>query len=236
MAKKKVEKADDPVAASSASSWALFKESVPKKMKIGGEAGKKSVETGVAQDDTLMGRLAKRMVARDYIAKQNLGMGKEAPKANTADMQADLDDLAKKDQTEATHVLINKDKQRKKSSVDKFPAFGEEMAGKAPVATVADDSIPRRMNISNEVLMKGIDVEKEHTKNPKEAKKIAMDHLKESPNYYKDWDKKEKNLFKETAEQGTVVLGTPDVEPSKPVKGNNMAQQARNSGNVFGRP
>lgn len=42
----------------------------------------------------------------------------------------------------------------------------------------------------------GTKVEMEHTKNKKMAQKIALDHLRESPNYYKDWKKKEKILFK----------------------------------------
>jgi len=76
---KKKEKADG-----SASDSALFKEDMPKHLKLG-----KSVETAVHEDDTLMGRLAKRMASRDYIAKQNLGMGTEAQKAATADMKDD---------------------------------------------------------------------------------------------------------------------------------------------------
>lgn len=176
---------------SSASSWAMFKEDIPKPMNIKGVAGKKkSVETGVAQDDTLMGRLAKRMVARDYIAKQNLGLGREAPKANTADMQEDLDALAKKDQTAAIRVLEDRDAKRKKPVDDKFPAFSEDMVKQASNAATAEDNIPRRMNFSNQV--------------------------------------------KETANQGIVVLGTPDVEPSKAVKGSNMLDQAKNSRNVLG--
>ena len=42
--------------------------------------GKKEVQ----EDGTLMGRLATRMVARDFIDKQNLGMGTKAQKAATA--------------------------------------------------------------------------------------------------------------------------------------------------------
>lgn len=37
----------------------------------------------------------------------------------------------------------------------------------------------------------------EHTKNKRVAKKIAMDHLREDPDYYKDWERKEKILFME---------------------------------------
>ena len=47
-------------------------------------AGTNPLETA-GEEDTLMGRLAKRMAARDYIDKQNLGMGTKATKAATAD-------------------------------------------------------------------------------------------------------------------------------------------------------
>lgn len=45
-------------------------------------------------------------------------------------------------------------------------------------------------------LKKGIEVEMEHTRDPKVAKRIAKHHLDESKNYYRDWEKKEKMLFK----------------------------------------
>lgn len=41
-------------------------------------------------------------------------------------------------------------------------------------------------------LNKGIEVEMEHTKNPKIAQEIAMDHLTEDPDYYKKLETIEK--------------------------------------------
>lgn len=41
----------------------------------------------------------------------------------------------------------------------------------------------------------GTKIEMEHTKDKAKAKEIAMDHLSEDKDYYKDWDKKEKILF-----------------------------------------
>jgi len=41
-----------------------------------------------------------------------------------------------------------------------------------------------REELNHFELKVGIAVEMEHTNNPKEAKKIAIDHLKEDPNYY----------------------------------------------------
>lgn len=45
----------------------------------------------------------------------------------------------------------------------------------------------------------GAKIEMEHTKDIDKARKIAQDHLNEDPDYYKDWDNKEKILFQEKA-------------------------------------
>jgi len=191
----KVEKADG-----SASCGALFKEDIPKKMVISQDVfmnmnknpapDRKGLEYGAAEDDTLMGRLAKRMSSRDYIDQQNLGT--KAPQA--------------------------------------------------PSAATADLGVPHKMLIEGPAkeLKKGTEVEKEHTSDPALAQKIAIDHLKESPNYYKELEKMETKLEKEKS------IGrhqqTSDLEPfnsSDPYKfdkvtpGNNMADQAKNAGNVY---
>lgn len=46
------------------------------------------------------------------------------------------------------------------------------------------------MKITKRWIDFGTEVEMEHTSSRKHARKIALDHLKESPNYYKDWHKK----------------------------------------------
>lgn len=83
---------------SSAACGALFKEDMPKKVvlsdmfmnmnKTPEEAAKeKKSDIDIAEDDTLMGRLAKRMAARDFIDRFNLGTksGKTAKAITTAD-------------------------------------------------------------------------------------------------------------------------------------------------------
>lgn len=45
----------------------------------------------------------------------------------------------------------------------------------------------------------GTKVEMEHTNDREKARKIALDHLEEDTDYYKDWDNKEKVLFQEKA-------------------------------------
>ena len=73
----------------------LFKEDMPRRMgtsieeqevwknaKISPEPTRKGLEFG-GEEDTLMGRLAKRMASRDFIDKQNLGMG--VKKTNLSD-------------------------------------------------------------------------------------------------------------------------------------------------------
>lgn len=47
---------------------------------------------------------------------------------------------------------------------------------------------------SNEQILKGVNVELEHTKNKKVALKIALDHLNEFPSYYDELEKMEERL------------------------------------------
>jgi hypothetical protein len=47
-------------------------------------------------------------------------------------------------------------------------------------------------DFDSEQLQAGIEVEKEHTDDPKKAKEIAKDHLSEDPDYYKKLKKIEK--------------------------------------------
>lgn len=58
------------------------------------------------------------------------------------------------------------------------------------------DDIAKKHDVSiehlNSQLNKGIKVEVEHTKDKETAKKIAMDHLFENPNYYTNLRKIEK--------------------------------------------
>lgn len=61
----------------------------------------------------------------------------------------------------------------------------------------ADDKTPK--DFDQKQLQAGIKVEMEHTGDKSKAKEIAMDHLTEDPDYYKDWDDKEKILFQEKA-------------------------------------
>ncbi|MEM4379141.1 MAG: DUF5661 family protein [Thermoplasmatales archaeon] len=65
--------------------------------------------------------------------------------------------------------------------------------------TAHEDQIPGGLadkkhawNFDIKALMHGIEVEMEHTSDPKIAKEIAMDHLTEDPNYYKKLDEMEK--------------------------------------------
>jgi hypothetical protein len=54
-----------------------------------------------------------------------------------------------------------------------------------------------------EVLDKGIKVELEHTRDPRIAEKIVLDHLAESPRYYDELEKMESDL--ETQKVGKVI-------------------------------
>jgi hypothetical protein len=52
----------------------------------------------------------------------------------------------------------------------------------------------------NKQLMMGIEIEMEHTDNPEVAKKIALDHLNESPYYYEELEKMESRLQKKNVD------------------------------------
>ena len=58
------------------------------------------------------------------------------------------------------------------------------------------EDIAKKHNVSldqiNKQIKKGIGVEKEHTKDIKSRKRIAMDHLMEYPDYYDKLEKIEK--------------------------------------------
>lgn len=82
----------DLLANSSATSGALFKEDMPKPIHTADLFQNKSVkpyterpigtrDINTAEDDTMMGRFAKRMSSRDYIDNLNLGFGTKAQRA-----------------------------------------------------------------------------------------------------------------------------------------------------------
>jgi len=207
----KSEKADG-----SASDSALFKEELPRKMVFQEiwmnkheEPPKKSRQLEAAEDGTLMGRLASRMASRDMIDELDLGPKGRSPEAK--------------------------------------------------LAQVADGGYPEKMKIEGPAVRTGKKIEKEHKetidnlkknpgmKNEKAYESIAKDHLKEHVDYY---DKKkglpamEKKL--EKADTGMPGAGlhvqTDDLKafnmsdplPTNKIrKGVNMAEQAKNVGNVF---
>jgi hypothetical protein len=78
----------------------------------------------------------------------------------------------------------------------KFDLYVEEtLNGLAKGKTLKDIAKKHDVSIDHlkSQLKKGINVEVEHTKNHSTAKKIAMDHLFEDPNYYNNLAKIEKN-------------------------------------------
>jgi hypothetical protein len=62
----------------------------------------------------------------------------------------------------------------------------------------------KKFKINKTQLRIGTKIEMEHTSNPKVAKKIAMDHLKEfkGAHYYTELNKMEKKLKKEMKKNG----------------------------------
>ena len=75
-----------------------------------------------------------------------------------------------------------------------LPGSGED---EAIEGGLADGKEP--MQYDNQQIIKGMEVEMEHTDDPKIALEIAMDHLEEIPNYYDHLDKMEKEAMGEPA-------------------------------------
>ena len=105
--------------------------------------------------------------------------------------------------------------------IDRFN-LGTKSPKKPSHITTSDNSSLYKMHLSGPAklkseLEKGTEIEKEHTSDPNIAQKIAMDHLNEHPSYYNEKD------------------GLPAMEINlKSREGSNMADQAKNAGNVFG--
>lgn len=245
----------DAEASSSAAGGALTKENIPKAMhqpelqevfmnvKQDVKPIRGELETAIVEDDTLMGRLAKRMASRDYIDELNLGTGTKAQKSGKAAMADNFADM---------DVIADKDIPRKKviAGPAKLVEEGEkvEEEHKDTIKKVADGKT-----------------------SPDEApEEIAKDHLKEmGKGYYPALKKMEdglkKNVNNETSkkveevqENNVIpVLSSPEkgfglhnqtvdvtaTNPSDPISstkignallpGRNMYEQAKLAGNKF---
>ena len=64
---------------------------------------------------------------------------------------------------------------------------------------VAPDDGKFEKTVDPKQLKRGIEVEYEHTNNPKLSKQIALDHLKEIPDYYTRLDKMEEKAEQKKA-------------------------------------
>lgn len=64
--------------------------------------------------------------------------------------------------------------------------YGNVMNGLSQGMTLEDIAQKHKVDplLIQKELIKGIEVEKEHTSSEEEARKIAMDHLAETPDYY----------------------------------------------------
>jgi len=235
---------EDCDAGSSAAGGALTKEDIPKAMhkpelqdvfmNVAKDVKPIRGALETSEDDTLMGRLAKRMASRDYIDSLNLGTGSKAQKsgkAALADNFADMD------------VIGDKDIPRKK--VLAGPALKEG-------AKVEEEH--------HETIEKIAEKKVSEKEAPKE---IAKDHIAEAgKGYYPALKKMETGLKKnvnETQEGPNVipVLSSPEkgfglhnqtvdvtaTNPSDPISstkignallpGKNMYEQAKLAGNKF---
>ncbi len=86
--------------------------------------------------------------------------------------------------TKARQALLTKDKETFTSFLPNIPEIDQIWDMLADVIDVNEDKTSILGKYDREELKKGIEVEKEHTDDPKIALKIALDHLDEDPEYY----------------------------------------------------
>lgn len=95
------------------------------------------------------------------------------------------------------------------ASLVKLFGLNELKGGKADNKTIAD--IAKEQNVSKEFaleqLLKGINVESEHTNDIEKQQEIAMDHLTESINYYIELEKMENKLEKDKIKLPENLVG-----------------------------
>lgn len=220
---------------SSAQSDALNKEDMPKSFRSTDVADvfmnvskdiqpiRGALET--SEDDTLMGRLAKRIASRDYIDSLNLGMGTKVSRAKnvlTADMETSED------------------------------SFFNTIPKKVNIEGIA---LKKGTKVEKEHLGTLKKVEDGKISSTEAPKEIAKDHIKEmGPEYYEELNELENSLKKKLKidshsylqdEKGFGLhLQTSDIRAfnssdpigstnNKIIPGINMAEQAKNLGKIY---
>lgn len=99
-------------------------------------------------------------------------------------------------------VLANQLAKKQKGKALEQPKTAEAIPG-GKASGKPDSAYPA------DQLRMGIEVEKEHTDDPKKAKEIAKDHLEEHPQYYSALKKMEAQLEREKRANGGEEEGTP---------------------------
>jgi hypothetical protein len=137
-------------------------------------------ETGVLFDDMI----AKLADKSDYKEAEDLSNWISSMK----DEGLSTEDVARKIANWAREIGIIEEGSLAQESAPGGPGLFEELYG------LADKKGVKEGDVDAEQLKKGIEVEKEHTESEEEAKKIALDHLAEIPDYYTRLAKMEKGV------------------------------------------
>jgi len=126
-----------------------------------------------------------------------------------------------------------------KSRVKMLPptdAMKKSVEGKAPISTDTPEQAKKKLmeeapeGVDAEQLTMGIKVEMEHTDKPEEAKKIALDHLAEDPQYYTKLKKMEAGKCDDVqVEEGAGSAGEQYNITDKDLT---VLKQARDSGKI----
>jgi len=248
----KIEKAE-----SSASEGALFKEDLPRKkvfqelwMNKHEMPPQKGRQLEAAADDTLMGRLASRMASRDMIDELDMGpkgRSPEAKKAQIADSKypdkMHIEGPAIKRGTKIEREHTSSDKKAKKIAMDhlkEHPKYYNEKIGlpamEKKLKETADDFKTDMQKIHNSKMSGDaktnalIDRNIEQFGSKKEKKMLDM-----ADNFNNTIPSKMMigpGLHEQTADKKAFNMSDPIIT-NKIREGNNMAQQAKNAGNIF---
>lgn len=229
----------------SADNDALFKEDLPRAKHFPETADvfmnvKKDVQPirgalEVSEDDTLMGRLAKRMASRDYIDKLDLGLGtktQRAGKATMADMgqENDFQDLANSIPSKMnlsgpakTELDEHKDtiKLVQHNPKEKPELLAKEIA-KDHIQEMGKGYYPALKNMEDEL--------KKKTFLGKENEKVSYETSSQIQN------EKGFGLHNQTSDIQSFNFSDPFSNlPQLVLPGKNMAEQAKLKGNIYPR-
>lgn len=97
-------------------------------------------------------------------------------------------------------------------STDELMKQGKAVAEGTTDAESLAEKFKVEVQFINDQITKGMEIEAEHSSDPDIQRKIALDHLTETPNYYVNWDFKEKLLAGGSVDEVKKLASGGDVK------------------------